>query len=87
MFLKGGIRAFVIAVISNIICTLCVTVVPLIISFTIDSVLGDEPVTGIFAEAVKLFGGIENVRANIWIPAAVIAAIALLNALVSYANT
>lgn len=86
-FLKGGIHAFVIAVISNIVCTLCVTVVPLIISFTIDSVLGAEPVTGIFAEAVKLFGGIENVRANIWIPAAVIAAIALLNALFSYANT
>ena len=51
-FLKGGIHAFVIAVISNIVCTLCVTVVPLIISFTIDSVLGAEPVTGIFAEAV-----------------------------------
>ncbi|MDE6586444.1 MAG: ABC transporter ATP-binding protein/permease [Clostridia bacterium] len=85
-FLKGSIFAFTVAIFANIICTLCTTVLPLIISFTVDSVLGTEPVTGAYETAAALFGGVENIKANVWIPAVLIAAIAVINSLFSYAN-
>lgn len=85
-FLKGSILAFAASVIANIICTLCTTVLPLIISFTVDSVLGNEEAAGAYKTVAALFGGAEYIKANLWIPAALIAAIALLNALFSYAN-
>ena len=85
-FLKGSITAFCAAIVANVICTLCTTVVPLVISFTVDSVLGDEPASGGFKVIADALGGVETFKSNLWIPAAAVAVFALLNALFSYAN-
>ncbi len=85
-FLKGSITAFCAAIVANVICTLCTTVVPLVISFTVDSVLGDEPASGGFKVIADVLGGVETFKSNLWIPAAAVAVFALLNALFSYAN-
>ena len=45
-------------------------------SFTIDSVLGDEPMSGIFVGIVRAMGGIEHIKENVWIVALVIIGIA-----------
>ena len=85
-FLKGSITAFCAAIVANVICTLCTTVVPLVISFTVDSVLGDEPASGGFKVIADALGGVETFKSNLWIPAAAVAVFALLNAFFSYAN-
>ncbi len=85
-FLKGSWLFFGVSVFSNLICTLCTTVLPLIISFTVDSVIGNETAEGFYASAAQLFGGVENLKANLWIPALIIAGIALVNGLFSYTN-
>lgn len=85
-FVRGSIPDFCISIAANIICTLCTTVLPLIISFAIDSVLGSEPVASGFAGLVNAFGGIEYIRVNMWIIAAVIAAIALVNGVFTFVN-
>lgn len=83
---RGSIPDFLLSITANIICTLCTTVLPLIISFAVDSVLGSEPVSSGFTGFVSALGGVENIKANLWIIAAVIAGIALLNAVFTFVN-
>ena len=85
-FLKGSLPFFGASVFSNLVCTLCTTVLPLIISFTVDSVIGDKTAEGFYATAAQAFGGVGNLKANLWIPALLIAGIALVNGLFSYFN-
>lgn len=85
-FMKGSVVAFASSIFSNLISTLCITVLPLIISFTVDSVLGDEPASGVYASLAAALGGIENIKNNLWIPAALIGVIAVVKALSSYAD-
>lgn len=83
---KGSIPDFVLSVAANVICTLCTTVLPLIISFAIDSVLDNKPVSSGFTGFVNALGGVENLKANLWITAAVIAGIAFVNATFTFVN-
>lgn len=76
-FLKGSIFLFVVCIAASLILTFLNTVIPKIISFTIDSVLDSEPVPTVYAPIVTALGGIDNIKQNIWIVAVIIAVIAL----------
>lgn len=83
-FLKGSILAFAMSIIANAFVTLFSTIFPQIFSFTVDCVLGSEPVPELFKGFVALIGGIEVLRRNLWIPALLIVGIAVMSALFNY---
>ncbi len=68
-YLKGFRYLLVLSLIFMFIELLLTFVSPLILSVTIDSVLGDEPlnVPGYFAWFIQAIGGIETLRPNLWI--------------------
>ena len=86
-FLKGSFLLFTLVVITSFIMTFLTTVIPQIIGFTVDSVIGDEPVPSNYGGLVALFGGLENLKGNIWIISIIIAVIALFTLIFKYLNT
>ena len=83
-FLKGSVFLFVMSIVANLIGTLLNIVIPQIISFTIDSVIGTEAVGEKYAGIVSLLGGVEFLKVNMWIIAVAIIAVALLIAVTTY---
>ncbi len=83
-FLKGSVILFALTVAANIVVTFLNTLIPQVIGFTIDSVLGDVPVTGVFITFTELFGGIARIKDDIWITALVILMIAALTLIFRY---
>lgn len=86
-FLKGCRFLFAVSIVSGIIVTFLSVLIPQIISFTVDSVIGSTPPEGAFAVFASLFGGVQNLKSNIWIIAVVIAAVALVTAIFQYCVT
>ena len=58
--------------------------VPEIINFTVDSVLGDEPVSDGYSDIVSSLGGTQYLRNNLWIIALALLLCALLSAAFTY---
>lgn len=86
-FLKGSVFLFAVCMIASVIMTFLNTVIPKIISFTIDSVLDDYPVESAYVPIVNAFGGIQNIKDNVWIIAVVITVIALVMLVFRYCST
>ncbi len=78
--LKGSYAMFAAVVAASIAITFFNMLVPEVISFAIDSVIGDKPVPAAFAGIISLFGGIDGLKANMWSLAVLVAALALLTA-------
>lgn len=78
--LKGSYAMFAAVVAASIAITFFNMLVPEVISFAIDSVIGDKPVPAAFAGIISLFGGIDGLKANMWSLAVIVAALALLTA-------
>lgn len=85
-FLKGSLAIFVLSVAFNIAVTFLTALIPQIISFTVDSVIGDSPAEGVFLRFTELSGGREYLRGHLYIVAAAAAAIALVAAVCRYAS-
>lgn len=83
-FLKGSVLLFVSVVVFSFLVTLTNVIVPKIIGFTIDCVLKDLPVPEKYKGLVALAGGIEYLKANIWVIAVIITAIAALTLVFHY---
>lgn len=83
-FLKGSVFLFVLVIISSFVVTLLNTVVPKVIEFTIDCILEGKEIPESYRGLVKLFGGIEYLRQNIWIVAVVIIVIAAVTFIFHY---
>ncbi len=75
-FLKGSLAMFVLVIITSIFVTLLNAIVPKIIGFTIDSVLGDKPPSDAFSAIVRMFGGLDRLKSDIWIIAVAVITIA-----------
>ena len=86
-FLKGSILLFVISILSSLIVTFINVVIPQIIGFAIDSVIGEEPAEGVFAWFAGIFGGVQQLKDAIWIVALVIIVLALVMAVFQYCVT
>ncbi len=85
--LKGSVRVFVISIIASALVTVFSLLVPEIINLTVDSVLGNEPVSDSYASIVSAFGGVEYLKENLWIIALMLVACALFSALFTYARS
>ena len=83
-FLKGSLSLFIVGIVSSMIMTFLVVVIPKIISFTVDSVLDTQPVPAAYAGIVGMFGGVERIKHDIWIVAVVIIVIALVTLVFRY---
>lgn len=83
-FLKGSVLLFVSVVVFSFLVTLTSVIVPKIIGFTIDCVLRDLPVPEKYKGLVALAGGVEYLKANIWVIAVIITAIAALTLVFHY---
>lgn len=86
-FLKGSVFLFISVVVFSFLVTLMNVIVPKIIGFTIDCVLRDLPVPEKYKGLVELAGGIEYLKANIWVIAVIIIAIAALTLVFHYCRT
>ncbi len=65
-FLKGSILLFVVTIIAGLAVNLLSTVIPQVISYTIDSVIGDETPTGMSAIIDRLLGGSASLKNALW---------------------
>ena len=86
-FMKGSTPLFAVVVVVSLCITLLNVIVPKIIGFTIDSVLGTETVPHSYEYIVNLFGGIEHIKANIWIVAVVVTVVAAVTLIFHYCRT
>lgn len=87
-FLQGSWRFFLLSIVASIAVTALDMLSPRIISFVVDSVLGDTPssLSPLAEWLVSSVGGVSAIRDALWLPALLIACIAILSAACKYAN-
>ncbi len=84
--LAGSYRYFALCILAGVAFTGCELIVPQIVRITVDSVIGTRaPEMPEFAVRwLAALGGIEQLRSALWIPAAALAGLGLLSALLRY---
>lgn len=82
--LKGSILIFAASIAASIFVTLFSMLIPQVLSFTIDSVIGDKEAAAPFEYFVNAFGGISVLKESLWIPALTVAILAFLQAVFMY---
>lgn len=86
-FLKGSKLYFTVSIIASLLITLINMIIPKIVSVTVDSVIGDKAIDSTAVRSVtELFGGINVLKSNIWIPAAIVVSLGIISALFRYSN-
>lgn len=83
-FLKGSVFMFVFAMLCSMVTMFLGVIVPKIIGFTIDCVIGDGAVPNGFSGVTELLGGLEKLKRDIWIIAVAIIIIALVSTIFRY---
>ena len=78
--LKGSIWAFALCIFAGVCNTFLNMLVPELISFTIDSVIGNDEIPAAYAGIISVFGGIEYLKSNMWLLAVILVVLALLGA-------
>ena len=88
-FLKGSKTYFAISIIATLLVNAFDMLTPQIIRTTVDSIIGtaDLDVPGLVAEMVNRIGGVEYLKANLWLIGILIALIAFGSAVCRYMNT
>ena len=83
--LRGSWRYFAACIAASLLFTVCELVIPQIIRVSVDSLIGNAPVKVAAAKpVVEALGGIERLRQDLWIPAALMAGLGLLSAVMRY---
>ncbi|MGN1410011.1 MAG: ABC transporter ATP-binding protein [Eubacteriales bacterium] len=85
-FMKGCVRYFVLCIIFSLLASLCELICPKIISFTVDSVIGDSECPALIAPLVEKLGGIEFIASHLWLIAGAVLAVALIMGFFQYAE-
>ena len=85
-FLKGSLGLFAVSILCNLFMTFLLVLIPQLIGFTVDCVIGTEEVSSSYEIFVRIFGGIEQLKENIWLIALVVVALSLVTALFRYGN-
>ncbi|MBU5438577.1 ABC transporter ATP-binding protein/permease [Tissierella sp. MSJ-40] len=84
-FMEGYKIIYLFGMISIIISQIITTVTPLLIRTTIDSIIGEEPITSsIIQSGVNLLGGKEYLKNNLWIIGLTLILVALLRGIFLY---
>lgn len=83
---SGLWRWLTLGVVATVISTVAAYLVPLIITFTVDSVIGTKPMAlpAFVQPLVAAFGGREGLAANLWLMGLAVVAVSLVNALFAY---
>lgn len=83
--LRGSWRYFAACIAASLLFTVCELVIPQIIRVSVDSLIGNAPVKVAAAKPiVAALGGIDRLRRDLWIPAALMAGFGLLSAIMRY---
>ena len=82
--LKGNVRVFFASIVASALVTVFSLIVPEIISFTVDSVINNEPVPQSFLKIVQAVGGVGYLKDNLWVIALFLIGCALLTAVFVY---
>ena len=83
--LHGSWGYFTVCILAGLVFTGCELVIPQIIRISVDSLIGTEPIRVPAVQRIaSLFGGVEHLRAALWIPAALMAGLGLRSALFRY---
>lgn len=85
--LKGSVSVFIASIIASALVTVVSLLVPEIINFTVDSVLGNEPVSDGYANIVSAIGGVEYLKKNLWIIALMLLGCAIFSAFFTYSRS
>lgn len=85
--LRGSAWLFLLGILAGALVTIVSLIVPEIINLTVDSVLGDEPVSEGYVKIVSAFGGTQYLRENLWIIALALIICALFTALFTYGRS
>ena len=85
--LRGSKSIFLASIVASALVTVFSLLVPEIINFTVDSVLGNEPVPGSYSKIVAGMGGTEYLRENLWIIALLLLGCALFTGIFTYGRT
>lgn len=83
-FLKGSLLLFAASIAANLFGTLLTTLIPQVISFSVDSVIGTEEVAARYTLLARLLGGVDYLKSNLWLIAVFICALALFAAIFHY---
>lgn len=84
-FLEGSKHLFAISILASLMITLINMLIPKLISVTVDSIIGNEPITNsMMSWAVDLMGGADLLKQALYIPALVIAAMGVCMAIFKY---
>ena len=86
LLLRGSGWYFFICILSGTLLTVCELVIPQVIRITVDSVIGTAPpaLRGRALALLNAVGGVEGLRANMWLIAVFLGAVGLLGALFRY---
>lgn len=84
--MKGCVRYFALCIIFSLLASLCELICPKIISFTVDSVVGDSECPALIAPLVEKLGGIEYISSHLWLIAGAVLAVALIMGIFQYAG-
>lgn len=85
--LKGSLGIFIASIVAGAAVTVFSLLVPEIINLTVDSILGNEPVSDSYANIVSAIGGVDYLRENLWIIALALIACALFSATFTYGRS
>ena len=84
-FMEGYRLIYLFGMISILISQILTTATPLILRTTIDSIIGDEPITSsIIQQIVDLFGGKEILKERLWIMGIMLIVVAILRGIFLY---
>lgn len=85
-YLYGNGKIYCFAILSVILMTIFSAITPLIIKMTVDSVIGDEPLNLPFMlnDIIEQIGGIEVIRANLWMIFVILVIITLFQGMFMY---
>lgn len=85
-YLRGSGMTYLLSMLSVLLMTVFSSMVPLVIAFTVDSVIGDKPVElpAALASRIDVASGISTIRNNLWIILAVLVVITLLQGIFMY---
>jgi len=76
-FLKGSVRFFALCILSSMLASLCELIIPRIIGFTVDSLLGGAALPPYAERIAGILGGENYLRTHLWVTALMILIIAV----------
>ena len=86
-FMHGCTHLFALCIASSILASLCELLIPKVISFTVDSIIGDKPVPEYLTGIVDSLGGIGALSSKLWLITLGVSLLAVVMGVFKYGET